>query len=926
MSDVVYTASFPDYDLTFVTPSVDQMFGYPTGFWIGRHNWWYTLLLEEDYPIVDELLQQLTAKGKFEKTHRIRTNLGEIKWIRHKGKIVFDEQSNPLRMDCHITDITFQQQAEENLKTEIHLQEVLIDIAFIYINSELENEIATINESLRKLGYFFDADRAYIFDYHFDKNKGSIIYEWCNDDVSSRMKQVKNISLTDFNGIIEYHQRGENFHLHDLRRLKAREQQSILEHFGSGRLRSLITIPMIKGKKLVGFIGFESLRKHHNYTASELKLLGLFSHMLINIRNRQGWEKQLKIQEEKFRNIIANMNLGLLEVDNDDTILFANQSMIEMCGFSLNELKGNKAASLFMPNKKNQIIAGKQNLRKKGISDSYEIEILNKKGEARVWLISGAPNYDDKGELIGTIGIHLDITQQKKLEKDLAESKSFAETANKAKELFLANMSHEIRTPLNVIIGMIRQLGKENLKGKQMFYLRQADSSAKHLLAIVNNILDIAKIESGEMTINAEAFSLNALCNNVYSVMYSISRDKNLEFILNTSEKLSPVLIGDEVRIRQILFNILGNAMKFTDNGSITIDINAEDIEDNKQQITVNIQDTGIGMTEEYIHRIFDKFTQEEASSRRKFEGTGLGMAISSDLIRLMGGKLHVKSTKGVGSTFSITLTLPKGDPSALIRSDLSWDQGDFSGKKILLVEDNEVNRFIAVQSLTLLRCQIDEAGNGIEALEKMRTNQYDLILMDIQMPGMDGVETTEKIRTELKLKLPIIALTANAFKHDIDLYLSKGMNDYIIKPFDERDFLKKVAMYLQQEFVSTEATESAANQSDRKLIDTTVLEQMSRGDHEFVSKMISIFKKSAQESCQRLEESLVNKDAGTAKKIAHKIKPSLVQLHADTIIEDVLYLDKMDADRLDAPTEVIIRNVIDGLQEIVKELDQISN
>jgi PAS domain S-box-containing protein len=924
MTDVVYTASFPEYQLTFVTPSVDQMFGYSSGFWIGRENWWYTLLLEEDYAIVDELLQQLLKTGKFEKIHRIKTSTNEIKWIRHKGKIIYDEKSQPLRMDCHITDITALHLTEENLKTEIRLQEVLIDIAFLYINSELENEEETIHASLRQLGKFLSADRAYIFDYNFERNKGSIVYEWCNEGVSSRMQNLRSLSLQGFEGIVNFHQQGENFLLKDLRQLETREQQKIIKTFGDGRLRSLITVPMRIGDKLLGFIGFDSITQYHHYTSSEIKLLGLFSFMLINIRSRQSWEKQLKIQEEKFRNIIANMNLGLLEVDNDDNILFANQSMIEMSGYSLTELKGKKAASTFIIEKKQEIITQKQGLRKKGISDSYEVEVTNKQGENRVWLVSGAPNYDDKGELIGTIGIHLDITQQKKLERELAESKSFAETASKAKELFLANMSHEIRTPLNVIIGMIRQLGKENLKGKEMFYLRQADSSAKHLLAIVNHILDIAKIESGEMAIKSEAFSLNALCNNIYSVMFSAAGDKNLDFTIKYNDELSPVLIGDEVRIRQILFNIVGNAIKFTDTGYINIDVFAKDISTEYQDITISITDSGIGMSQDYINRIFDKFSQEEASSRRKFEGTGLGMAISRDLIRLMGGHLNVTSKKGEGTKISIQLQLKKGNSDELIHSDLDWDKEDFADKHVLLVEDNEVNRFIALQSLSILHCKVDEAGNGIEALDKIKCHNYDLILMDIQMPGMDGVETTEQIRQTLKLNIPIIALTANAFKHDIDLYLSKGMNDYIIKPFDEREFLNKVANYFQKNYRIIHEDQVEATHHKKKLIDIGILEQMSRGDASFVAKMITIFKKSADDSRLKLEESLLSKDTNTIKKIAHKIKPSIVQLNAVNILEDIIYLDKMEVTKLDHPTEVIIQNVIRGLNDIVSELNDI--
>jgi len=603
-----------------------------------------------------------------------------------------------------------------------------------------------------------------------------------------------------------------------------------------------------------------------------------------DISERKINEEILKLQEEKYRNIIANMNLGLLEVDLEDTIIYANQSFCDMSAYSLAELKGKKAAELFVVEHHKQIISQKNELRKTHESDGYELEVKNKNGENRWWFVSGAPNYNDRGQLVGSIGIHLDISDHKLLEKELAKAKSIAEAAAKAKELFLANMSHEIRTPLNVIIGMIRQLTKESLTADQHFYINQSASSAKHLLTILNNVLDVAKIESGDMEILENGFSPSALLYNVHSIMYSQAIEKNLKFKLNASPDLKPVLIGDDTRLRQVFINLVGNSIKFTQAGSIMLNAEVISETDTHQTILFEVVDTGIGMSEEFITRIFDKFSQEQNESNRRYEGTGLGMTISNDLIRLMGGNLKVDSIKSVGTTFKFELNFRIGKPEQLVSNNQQIQQNIFKSCKALLVEDNEMNRFIAIQSLDFLGFETTEAENGKIAIELASKNSYDIILMDIQMPVMDGVEATEYIREQLNLKTPIIALTANAFKHDIELYLNKGMNDFITKPYDEQDFFRKIDHVLSLHKFKLGNTTNDQNKEEEmkttnKLYNLMQLEQMSRGNNSFVTKMISIFINQTKENIAIMENGIATSNFDEVKRIAHKIRPSIGQM-----------------------------------------------
>ena len=502
--------------------------------------------------------------------------------------------------------------------------------------------------------------------------------------------------------------------------------------------------------------------------------------------------KQISLQEEKHRNIIKNMNMGLIEVDNNDILQFANQTFCDMSGYSLDELIGNKPSDLIIDKTHKNVIATKIETRNKGISNGFEMEIIRKNGEKRIWYISGAPNINDKGECIGSIGVHMDITEQKLLEKELENAKIIAEKASKTKEMFLANMSHEIRTPLNVLLGMIRLIEKESSDTTILDYIDTSKDAAKHLLSILNDILDMSKIESGKMKINnlpMDIFSINTSLENIF---YPSASEKNIEYISYVDPQIEP-LRGDEIRLRQVLINLISNALKFTEKGKIITNIRLLENTDEYQKINFSVEDTGIGMSSDFIHNIFEKFTQESNLANRKYEGTGLGMTISKDIVQLMNGQLQIESTQNVGTKVQFNLTFKKANKPKHTKILLKLKTKLLKGKNILLMEDNKLNRIIVRKMLELSECIVEEAENGNQAINKLINHTYDLILMDIQMPEMDGIEATKIIRTGLNLKTPIIALTANSFQHDIDKYFDIGMNDFIIKPFEEDQFYAKI-------------------------------------------------------------------------------------------------------------------------------------
>jgi PAS domain S-box-containing protein len=637
----------------------------------------------------------------------------------------------------------------------------------------------------------------------------------------------------------------------------------------------------------------------------------LFIH---DITEKKEAETLRKIQEEKYQNVIAHMNLGLLEVDTNEIIQYANQSFSSMSGYEINELIGKKTTDIFTFGQNFEMINAKKELRKKGTSDIYQFPTKNKNGEPKWWAISGAPNYDNKGNIIGSIGIHLDITEQKQLEIDLEKEKTKALESSKAKEVFLANMSHEIRTPLNAIIGFLRELDKQELTEIQKKYIHNSSIASKHLLSIINNILDISKIEAGEMSLESEDFVFEKLISNVATVLQPTLGQKGLKINIAISKKIEKVLIGDALRLQQILFNLIGNAIKFTSTGSISID--CEVVEDTltSQTVQISVADTGIGMESSYIKNIFNKFSQEDKGITRKYGGTGLGLSITNELVKLMGGRIEIESEKNVGTTFNIYLNFPKASNQLIEDIDTEQPLSRIDNISILLVEDNYLNRMVAQNSLQYYNCKVTEAENGVEAIEVLKNNRFDIILMDIQMPEMGGIEATEIIRNTLQLTTPIIALTANAFKTEIDKCKKAGMDDYVTKPFDEDILIETIAKHTTNKKIATPKTENPTILATNQHYDLSSLNSLSRGNREFILKMVVVFIEQASEVIEKVALAISQNDFIEVSRLIHKIKPSVESLGITSIISELKLLEEIAKEAKD-------KEQITALFSVIKEV-----
>jgi len=487
----------------------------------------------------------------------------------------------------------------------------------------------------------------------------------------------------------------------------------------------------------------------------------------------------------------------------------------------------------------------------------------------------------------------VNIAERKRQSEALILAKNIAEEASKTKEIFLSTMSHEIRTPLNVINGMVREMLRQDLSPSQYVLMSNAKSAAVHLLSILNNILDLSKIEAGEFSLDQVVFDFKALLADANAIMNLRAKEKQLDLIMTIDPEMETVFFGDEARIRQVLINLIDNAVKFTDAGQVSVNVWPGNVRDDKQEVHVEVKDTGIGIHPDFLLKIFSKFSQEHTDTRRKYQGTGLGLNIVQNLVQMMDGEIEVKSRPGEGSEFHFYVLLTPASPQLLpVRHYKPDETVDRRGKRILIVEDNELNRFVVFLSLKALNCTVVEAENGKIAIDILQKEAFDLIIMDVQMPVMDGLEATHIIRKQMNLTTPIIALTANAFKQNIDQYLEAGMDDYIVKPYLEKDFMKIIA-----KFLPAGKPESAF--SEGSLYDINQLREVCKNDEQLMQKMMRIFIRVVEDAVPRFEQFRAEGDLEGISKLAHKLKPSIDHLAVEPVIDKIRLLEKSGSQQL---------------------------
>jgi PAS domain S-box-containing protein len=624
-----------------------------------------------------------------------------------------------------------------------------------------------------------------------------------------------------------------------------------------------------------------------------------------------------------FRAVVEDGSDLIFIVDYEGKILYHNNSVKGTLGYKGKSLIGKNFFDYILPSTRPSLEATFHRIKRKLFQEGIEFQFLCKDGSYK-YLEFNSINLRPREKMDGFILDCRDITQRKKDAEEL-------QRAQKAKEQFLANISHEIRTPINGIAGMAALLTQNPSDAEQSLYLSAIQSASENLKVIINDILDLASIESGKLSFEKIAFNLSEMFYSLKSTFDHQAREKRIALQFDLEPEANQLVIGDPVRLNQILINLISNALKFTHRGQIDVKCNVFKRDKKTIHLRFEVSDTGIGIPQDKLITIFESFSQADASVTRKYGGTGLGLTIVKQLVELQGGHISVKSILDEGSSFSFVLPYElstlKSSGSHAYAVKGKTDK-TLRGLRVLLVEDNDINRLYATTILKNWGCVTMVAENGFVAVEKVKDETFDAVLMDVQMPVMDGFEATKFIRAledNAKRTVPIIALTANATRKDFEKCLAEGMDDCITKPFTPDDLFKILTRYQPASYPVTSATSGKETETRKSRIDFSYLKTVSNNNEEFIREIIDTFIDTIPEHLHQIKTCLRINDWDEVARVVHKIKSSLSLLGLQDAKNLAIEIENSIKDESEATqfTEMV-NSFIDSLQFEINHLKEI--
>jgi PAS domain S-box-containing protein len=655
-------------------------------------------------------------------------------------------------------------------------------------------------------------------------------------------------------------------------------------------------------------------------------------HLIKRLEQANINETEARRNSEKFsaeiQDLYNNAPCGYHSLDSDARIIAINDTELKWLEYTREEVVGKLFIyDLLEEETAKSVRENFPQFKQKGVVRERRLIMRAKSGRTFPVVLNSIAIYDNKGNYVSSRSTVNDITEQQKIETALKEAKQQADASAHVKEQFLANMSHEIRTPINSVIGFTNLLQKTPMAEEQKQFVNLIQSASENLLTIINDILDISKIEAGMLRIEKNPFSLRGLCNSIETMFYHKAREKNLSFSIFIQDNIPDTLTGDAVRLTQILVNLISNAIKFTQKGGITINITSLVQTRETARLRFSVKDSGIGIPSDKLEAVFERFEQGETDTTRKYGGTGLGLSIVRNLIQLQDGNITVNSDPGKGTEFIFDIEyslVPVSEALATVLTEKTdVGPGAFPDAKILVVEDNAMNQLLIKYTFQSWKMNFELADNGEKAIEWLQRDQFDLVLLDIQMPLMDGYATSQAIRKELKSDIPIIAMTAHALAGEREKCLSNGMNDYISKPIHEKELYTLLKRYL-----SDNKNDIESLKNDLHYIDLNFLEDMVMGSGDFLKTIIKQFLKQFPGEMEALKNAVDEKNGSQVATLSHHIQSTVSILGKNTpFFQQLEKLEKLGKKN---PAPTVLSSEFDKLsdykQSLLQEVNQLLN
>jgi len=659
-----------------------------------------------------------------------------------------------------------------------------------------------------------------------------------------------------------------------------------------------------------------------------------------DVTDKTKAEEALAESEKRYRLISENTRDLICLHKPDGSYTYVSPSVFDISGYRPEELMDKSPFYFFDPQDLDKLKSAFSNITLNS-SRTNVFRFVKKDGKTISMEMTFQPIFTETGELVQIQTVCRDISHRiatekeisrylenlEGMNKELIEAKEIAEKSVRIKEEFLANTSHEIRTPMNAIIGLTRLLLDTSLNNQQKEYLEAISKSGETLLVVLNDILDLSKIEAGKMTFEEISFSPCESIRFTMDLLRPKAAEKGIKFEYKADDNVPFSVVGDPIRLNQILINILSNAIKFTHHGGIILKLEMLKSDTEEIRLLFSVKDTGIGIPIEKQESIFTSFTQGNLSTARKYGGTGLGLAIVKRLVELQGGSVSVSSEVNVGSTFKVLIKYKKDEIGLQMTLNLNHDRYEdhLLGKRGLLVEDNAINQLVSSKVLKDFGLTVDIANNGIEAIKMMNENRYEIVFMDLVMPEMDGFETTRYIRNNMPdniNSLPIIAMTAHPINGELDKCFECGMNDYISKPFDAKNLFNKIVNLISKK-AEMNGSDHQPEDMERN-VNLGYLRNLSEGSDSFIREILEMIIAEIPKSAAELHESLLKNDWDRVKFLAHKMKPSfgLVGVKSAEAL-----MQRIEKNASDMPDPALLKDMIDNAMIIVKtctaELEQ---